>query len=184
VNDRGVGTGRYGMSLSRRQFVYVASLSVFASASSPSLFAQDEAHEASKAFTEEGAAILGNLSLRDFELLIGDRFSISLSGRSLGKLTLIAATAIDPVKPSQMPHMAGQVAQPEPGRALAGFSLRFQGAGGTLPQDTYTMQQSGLGTFPLFLVPEGPGGSEHPTYLAIFTRFADSAPNMPIAPSQ
>jgi hypothetical protein len=170
------------LSLSRRQFVYVASLSVVANAAGPRLFGQDEAQAASGTFTEEGAATLSNLSLRDFELLIGERFSVSLSGRSLGKLTLITATATDPVKPSHLPRLIGQVA--EPSRALAGFSLRFQGAGGTLPQDTYTMRQGGLGTFPLFLVPEGPAGSDRPTYLAIFTRFADSAPNMPIAPSQ
>jgi hypothetical protein len=172
------------MSLSRRQFVYVASLSVVAHAAGSSLFAQDEAQAASTTFTEEGAAIVANLSLRDFEMLIGERFSISLPGRSLGKLTLIAATATPPVKPSPIPRMAGKVAQPEPGPALTGFSLRFQGAGGTLPQDTYTMKQGGLGTFPLFLVPEGPGGSDHPTYLAIFVRFADPAPNTPIVPSE
>jgi hypothetical protein len=173
------------MSLSRRQFVYVTSLCVAASAASSSLFAQDEAHAASGRFTEEGAATLANLSLRDFEMLIQARFSVSLSGRSLGKLTLIEATATDPIKPSHMPHLAGQMTRPESGRTLAGFSLRFQGAGGTLPQDTYTMQQSGLGSFPLFLVPEGPVGSDHPTYLAIFTRFADSAPNnMPITIAQ
>jgi hypothetical protein len=172
------------MSVSRRQFVYVASLSAVATAAGPFLFAQDEARAANETFTEEGAAALANLSLRDFEWLIGERFSISLSGRSLGKLTLIKATTLDPVKPSRVPRAAGQVAQPEPGVAIAGFSLRFQGAGGTLPQDTYTMQQSGLGTFPLFLVPEGPGGSDRPTYLAVFTRFAGPAPNMPIAKSE
>jgi len=168
------------MSLSRRQFVYVASLSVVATAANPSLFAQDKAQAASETITEEGAAILGNLSLRDFEWLIGERFSISLAGRSLGKLTLIAATAADPVKPS---HTAGAVAQPAPGRALTSFSLRFQGAGGTLAQDTYTMAQAGVGTFPLFIVPEGPG-SDRPTYTAILTRFADSALSAPIAPPE
>jgi len=82
------------------------------------------------------------------------------------------------------PHKAGAVAQPAPGRALTSFSLRFQGAGGTLAQDTYTMAQAGVGTFPLFIVPEDPGGSGRPTYLAVFTRFAGSAPTMPNAPSE
>jgi hypothetical protein len=156
------------MSLSRRQFVYVASLSVVANAASPSLFAQDKAQAASETITDEGSATLATLSLRDFEGLIGARFSISLSGRSLGKVTLIAATAAEPVQ----------------GRALEVFSLRFRGAGGTLPQDTYLMEETSLGTFPLFLVPEGPRGSAHPTYVATFTRFADSASNSPIAPSE
>ncbi len=169
------------MSLSRRQFVYVASLSVVATSASPSLLAQDESKAVSETFTDEGTATLATLSLRDFEGLIGARFSISLPGRPLGKVTLIAAAAADPVKPTQMMHVAGQVVVPVPGRALEGFSLRFQGAGGTLPQDTYLMEESSLGAFPLFIVPEGPGGSNRPTYVAIFTRFADSAPSMPIA---
>ena len=153
------------MSLSRRQFVYAASLSVVATAASPLLFAQG----APQTITNEGAATLATFSLGDFEGLIGDRFSVSLSGRSLGKVTLIAAFAAVP------PRGAGKVAAPVPGRALQCFSLRFQGAGGTLPQDTYLMEQSSLGAFPLFLVPEGPGGSNRPTYMAVFTRFADSA---------
>jgi hypothetical protein len=159
------------MSLTRRQFIYVTSLSAVAASASPSLLAQDEDQVVSEKFTEEGSATLAKLSLGDFEWLIGERFSISLPGQKLGKLTLIAATALDPVKPSR-------------GAYVSGFSLRFQGAGGTLPQDTYLMQQGGLGTFPLFLVPQGPGGSNSPTYLAIFTRLAGSVSNMPITPSE
>jgi hypothetical protein len=172
------------MSLSRRQFVYVASLSVIATSASPSLFAQDEGKAGSPTFTDEGAATLATLTLSDFDGLIGEHFSISLAGQSLGKIALISATATDSAKPSGMPHVEGQNAEPVPGRALAGFTLRFQGAGGTLPQDTYLMEQSSLGAFPLFLVPEGPGGSKHPTYLATFTRFADSTQNTPVAPSE
>jgi len=172
------------MSLSRRQFVYVASLSVLATSASPSLFAQDEAEEAREIFTEEGSAALGNISLRDFEWLIGERFSISLPGQKLGKLTLVEATVLDPIKPSSMTRTVGQVAKQAPSVALTGFWLRFQGAGGTLPQDSYIMQQGGLGTFPLFIVPAGLGESNHPTYLALFTRFAGPAPNMSPAPSE
>ena len=166
------------MSLSRRQFVYVASLSVVTTAAGPSLFA---APAASKTITDAGAEALGSFSLRDFEGLIGDRFSISLNGRSLGQLVLIAATATasptatSPVKSSQISHVAGPVATPVPSRPLIGFWLRFQGSGGALPQDTYLMEDSVLGAFPLFLVPEGPGGSKHTTYLAFFTRFAAPA---------
>ena len=134
--------------------------------------------------TEEGAAIVANLSLRDFEMLIGERFSISSPGRKLGKLTLIEATDADAAKPSSVSHAAGHVAALGHGPALTTFVLRFQGAGGTLPQDTYIMSQSGLGTFPLFLVPEGPGGSNRPTYLATFTRFAEAALNKPATPSE
>ena len=178
------------MSLSRRQFVYVASLSVVAGSASPSLFAQDQAHAAAETITDEGSATLANLSLKDFQWLVGERFSISSPTRKLGKLTLIAATEPDPIKPSHIPHVGGLAAAPAVGRNLTSFLLRFQGAGGTLPQDTYIMQQGSLGTFPLFLVPEGPGpnqdpaAAKRPTYLAVFTRFADSAQNKPVAPAQ
>ena len=172
------------MSLSRREFVYVTSLSVIAASACPSLLAQDEAHAASETITDEGSATLANLSLRDFEWLVGERFAISSPGRSLGKLTLIAAAASDPIKNSQVARVGGHAAAPVSGRALTSFMLRFQGAGGTLPQDTYILQQGSLGTFPLFLVPEGPGGSNRPTYVAIFVRFADSAASKAIASAQ
>ena len=172
------------MSLSRRQFVYVASLSAVAASASPSLFAEDEAQQATETVTDEGSATLANLSLKDFAWLIGERFSISSPGRKLGKLTLIEATDADAAKPSSVSHAAGHVAALGHGPALTTFVLRFQGAGGTLPQDTYIMSQSGLGTFPLFLVPEGPGGSNRPTYIAVFSRFADPSLNKPAAPPE
>ena len=86
-----------------------------------------------------------------------------------------ATSATSHVNPSQNQHAAGPVAKPVLGRALEGFWLRFQGSGGALPQDTYLMQDSVLGAFPLFLVPEGPGRSTHTTYLAFFTRFPAAA---------
>jgi len=172
------------MSLSRRQFVYVASLSAVAAAANPSLFGQEEAQAASEAISEEGSGILANLSLKDFQWLVGERFSISSPGRKLGKLTLIEATTVDAIKPSTVSRVASHVAALGHGPAITGFMLRFQGAGGTLPQETYIMSQGGLGTFPLFLVPEGPGGSNRPTYLAIFTRFVGPAPTAQTTPSQ
>jgi hypothetical protein len=162
------------MSLSRRQFVYAASLSVVAASASPSLFAQGGAQAAGETITDEGGETLATFSLADFEGLIGARFSISLARRSLGTVALIAATA------AVSPQGAKQIQ----GRAVEGFSLRFRGAGATLPQDTYLMEESSLGAFPLFLVPDGPVGSNRPTYLAIFTRFAGSASNTPAAPSE
>lgn len=171
------------MSLSRRHFVYVASMSVLAGAASPAVFAQNQAGAAGDLFSEEGVATLGKLSVQHFEWLIGERFSISLAGRPLGKLTLIAATATEPPKSPPMHRMVGQIAQPAHERSLTGFTLRFQGAGGTLPQDTYTFQQGGLGSFPLFIVPENPG-SNRTTYLAIFTRLADFSLNPPVAPKE
>jgi hypothetical protein len=171
------------MSLSRRQFVYVASLSMVATAVSPSAFAEAQAEAASTTFSDEAAANLGSLSLRDFESLIGARFSISLDGRSLGKLTLIEAADTKPPKPSHPFHTAGEGVQPARGRALTGFSLRFQGSGGRLTQDTYLMKQPGLGSFPLFIVPEGPS-SDRTTYQAFIVRFADQVQNIPSAQTE
>jgi hypothetical protein len=179
------------MSLSRRKFVYLTSLSVAAVSAGAPLFAQNGAQGATETFTDEGSATLANLQLKDFQWLIGERFSISSATQKLGKLTLIAATELDPIKPSNVAHVGGSGAVPLASPPLSGFLLRFQGAGGTLPQDTYIMKQGSLGTFPLFLVPEGPGisnqastGSNHPTYIAVFTRFADSAANKLITPAQ
>jgi len=112
---------------------------------------------------------LATFSLRDFEGLIGARFAISLSGRSLGKVTLIAAAAADPGKPSHSPS-----------RVLESFLLRFQGAGATLPQDTYLMEETSLGAFPLFLVPGGPGGSLRPTYLHEICRICFEYADRPV----
>jgi len=107
------------MSLSRRQFVYAASLSVVAASASPSLFAQSGSQTAPDTVTDDGSATLATFSLGDFEGLIGASFSISLAGRSLGNVTLIAATAAVP------PHGAKTL----PGQALEGFSLRLSGRG-------------------------------------------------------
>ena len=56
-------------------------------------------------------------------------------------------------------------------RPLTAFSLRFQGSGGLLPQETYTVSQPALGSFPLLLVPCALGAAT-PTYTATFTQFA------------
>jgi hypothetical protein len=157
-------------------------MSVIAASASPSLLAQNRAQAAAETFTDEGSATLANLSLQDFQWLIGERFSISSASQKLGKITLIAATELDPFKPSRIPQLADQ--------AISGFQLRFQGAGGTLPQDTYILQQGSMGKFPLLLVPEGPGAnqgpaeSSHPTYLAVFTRLANAAQYKPTTPAQ
>lgn len=106
------------MSLSRRKFVYVASLSAVAAAATPSLFAQDEVSAAKETITDEGSDALANLQLKDFEWLIGERFSISSPKQKLGKLTLIAASLPDPVKPTRVAHAGAQFAAPA-GRPLS-----------------------------------------------------------------
>jgi hypothetical protein len=49
------------------------------------------------------------------------------------------------------------------------FTLRFRGAGALLPQETYTLSQESLGSFPLFLVP-APAQGVSPQYVAVINR--------------
>ncbi|MGD0829808.1 MAG: hypothetical protein ABR907_02615 [Terracidiphilus sp.] len=141
------------MSLSRRHFVQLASLSLLAGAAFPAALAQEAEDQR---FSPENMAAFEGLSRQSFEPYIGERFSISLSGKSLGRLTLIEVAEIKPAAASQL-------------RPFTAFSLRFQGSGGLLPQETYTLSQPAFGSFPLLLVPCAEGAAK-PTYTAIFTQ--------------
>jgi hypothetical protein len=162
------------MSLSRRHFVHLASLSWLAGAVLPSAFGQQEPETEDETFSPENLAIFDGVSRKTFEYYLGDRFAISFNGKSLGKLTLIAVTDTHPGDTKQTPQTAGGAPQPAK-VALTGFSLIFQGSGGRLPQETYMLSQAGLGKFPLLLVPCDPKVSP-PTYEAVFTMFAGPAP--------
>ena len=50
------------------------------------------------------------------------------------------------------------------------FSLLFRGGSQALPQNTYTMEHSALGTFKLFLVPTGADSNGAQGYLATINR--------------
>ena len=143
------------MSLSRRHFVQIASLSLPAGAAFPKALAQEAEDER---FSPENMAAFECMTRQSFEPYLRERFSISLAGKPLGRLTLIEVTEIK--SNSQSPL-----------RPLTAFALRFQGSGGLLPQETYTLSQPALGSFPLLLVPCAAGAAT-PTYTAIFTQFA------------
>jgi hypothetical protein len=151
------------MSLSRRHFVQLASLSLLAGAALPSALAQRGEDEA---FSPENMASFEGLTRQSFEPYVRERFSVSLAGKALGRLTLIEVK--DLTSATTAPAARGALSQR---RALTSFSLRFQGSGGQLPQDTYILSQPALGNFPLLLVPSAPG-SNPPTYTATFTSFA------------
>ena len=75
------------MSLSRRHFVHLASLSMLAGAALPSAFAQEEAED--KTFSPENLASFEGVSRQMFEPYVRERFDLSRAGQSLGRLTLI-----------------------------------------------------------------------------------------------
>jgi hypothetical protein len=160
------------MSVTRRRFVEVASLSLLAGAALPAAFAQDGVGEKTEPFSSENLLVLNDASQKTFERFIGERFAIRNAERALGSLTLLSVEAAPPI-PAPAKHMVGRVPKAAP-RSLTGFSLRFQGSGGTLPQGTYTFRNAGLGSFPLFIVPSGPRVTPH-TYTAVFTSFAEPA---------
>lgn len=151
------------MSLSRRHFVQLASLSLLAGAALPSALAQkgDDV-----TFSPENMAGLEGLTRQSFEPYLREKFSVSLAGKSLGRLTLIEVKDLT----SATTALAARGALSQR-RSLSSFALRFQGSGGQLPQDTYTLSQAALGSFPLLLVPAAPGANPR-TYTAIFTSFA------------
>ncbi len=156
------------MSLSRRHFVHLASLSMLAGAALPSAFAQEEAED--KTFSPENLASFEGVSRQMFEPYVRERFDLSRAGQSLGRLTLIDVRDMTSGATEPTSGEARGLAL-QRGRALTSFALQFQGSGGQLPQETYVLEQRALGKFPLLLVPAAPG-AETLTYTAIFTMFA------------
>lgn len=55
------------------------------------------------------------------------------------------------------------------------FVLHFRGGGVQLPQDTYLVEHAALGTFKLFLVPNGADENGAQSYVATFNRLAYTA---------
>jgi hypothetical protein len=152
------------MSLSRRHFIQLGSISLLAGAALPAAFAQEETDD--DTFSPERMATLNGISRQAFEPYIGERFAISQAGQSLGKLTLIEVRELTSASTGANTSKTNAAA-----RALTGFALRFQGSGGTLPQGTYIFSQPALGEFPLFIVPAGPDVQPR-TYTAIFNKLA------------
>ena len=98
--------------------------------------------------------MLETFTCATFEPYVGDSFLLHAGSQPPREMTLIEATVL--------PTMH----RPE-GRAP--FSIVFrQSSGDLLPQATYRVEHSGLGTFDLFLVPIGPDG-EGMRYEAVFT---------------
>jgi len=154
------------MSLTRRRFVEMSSLSLLAGVAIPNAISQDDTRVQDDPFSADNLLALNEASQKTFERFIGERFTIRNAKRALGSLTLISVEAAPPV-PAPAKRMVGRVPKVLP-QSATGFSLRFRGSGGELPQGTYTFRNAGLGSFPLFIVPAGPRVTP-PTYTAVFT---------------
>ena len=81
------------MSLTRRRFVEVVSLSLLAGAAIPNAIAQDDARAEDDRFSAENLLALNEASQKTFERFIGERFTIRNAKRALGSLTLISVEA-------------------------------------------------------------------------------------------
>jgi hypothetical protein len=158
------------MSLTRRNFVQAASISLLAGAAFPAAFAQTGS-EKDETFSPEHLTIFNGVSAETFQRFVGEGFAVSSAGKSLGALTLLSVDARTAAPKGLNVHMVGRVPQ-HTGQVSAGFTLRFKGSGDQLPQDTYTFRNAGLGSFPLFIVPAGPGVAP-PTYTAVFSFMAE-----------
>ncbi len=155
------------MSLTRRRFLGTASLSALASAALPTVFAQTIAPWKDDPFKLQNLDILANASEETFKPFIGESFAMIQGGRRLDSLTLLAVTPAAPPPSASKSSDAGSPAR-RSGQTVISFSLSFQGSGASQPQGTYTLNKNGLGSFPLFLVPGGPGKAPQ-TYTAIFS---------------
>src|SRR5438270_13863544 len=101
---------------------------------------------------------VGELGYKEFAGVVGKPFQVQFKGRP--SLTLHLADARPLRRPAGTYRLAGE-----------GFSLRFEGPPAPiLPQDTYRVENTTLGSFDIFLVPMGPQQSA-PAYEAVVNRF-------------
>jgi hypothetical protein len=155
------------MSLTRRHFVQVASLSALAGAAFPAAFSQRGFEPGRETFSSENLAVLSGASWQEFQPLIGESFAISNASQSLGTLTLLSVNVPTLASAETKAQFSGHAPR-LPLQLKTNFTLQFQGSGGLLAQGTYTFENSSIGSFALFIVPSGPG-STPPTYTAVFS---------------
>jgi len=162
------------MKATRRHFLETAALSAISVSLLPKLFAQRNSKSPTRSFDPDSLSIFQDVSAKTFEPWIGSRFAVTLDNRRLGSLVLVAVD--EPEKEERARWGTGASVTPlnpngsrkaVEGPATTNFYLRFAGTGKSLPQETYLLTHDWLGTFPLFLVPCGPGSK--PTYTATFT---------------
>lgn len=156
------------MSLTRRRFIETASLSVLATATLPSAFAQRGPGLKDDTFSLENQVALANVTEETFKPLIGESFAVMKGTQRLDSLTLQAVVKPEPSAASTKHALASR--EPRfPGQTVTSFSLRFQGSRQQpLPQGTYTLKSGSIGSFSLFLAPSDPETNPH-GYAALFS---------------
>jgi hypothetical protein len=158
------------MNPTRRSFLHGAALAVLTSTLSPLALAQRRLESKSEVMDDEKLSIFDHASTETFEPWIGSSFKLSLNGKLVDTLVLISvkkSNSPEALNGSKGSRMVGKISGASIGPSISSFSLRFRGTGNALPQDTYTLNHSWLGAFPLFLVPSGKGGARS-TYTATF----------------
>jgi hypothetical protein len=151
------------MTLSRRNFVRQAAFAAFAGASLRGSLAQTPAG-------------LTSISRKNFEALIGQRFSVADGETAAGTITLMAVEDLTPGKPADsMRSKVGRwMPRSSPTQPIDCFALRFEGFGPELEQKTYAVRCARMGGMSVFLSSAKTGGSPlH--YSAIFCLLGDEA---------
>ncbi|HEX4007809.1 MAG TPA: hypothetical protein VHX60_16665 [Acidobacteriaceae bacterium] len=151
------------MSFTRRHFVQAASLTLIASAAYRSGMAQAVSDAQDETFSPDNLNLYNGISVKTFEPLVGENFSVKSARGPQGSLVLIS---VQKAGSASSEGTAGRVPK-SAGESLSGFTLRFEGPGPGLPQGTYTLRNHNIGSLPLLLVPSGPGMATT-TYTAVF----------------
>jgi hypothetical protein len=163
------------MSLTRRRFIEAASLTLLAGAARPAVFAQTASSSKGGTFEEKNLAVLEDASEETFKPFVGERFTVTQGKQQFEPLTLKSVTKAEQSSSatkamlSSKPAAAGSAASGSAKETTTGFALRFRGSGKPLSQGTYVLENHGLGSFALFIVPGGPKMNPN-TYTATFNR--------------
>jgi len=158
------------MNPTRRSFLQKAAVSVLASTLTRFAVAQRSFQTQSETMDDESLSIFDHVSIETFEQWIGSSFQLSRKGKQLDTLVLVSVKKPNSPETSNKTatfRIIGKIPNNSSAPPLSTFSLRFRGTGSELPQDTYTLTHSWLGSFPLFLVPSGTGRARS-TYTATF----------------
>ena len=141
------------MAVSRRHFLELGSM--FAASVAVTTNGIAQAAGGSSGSRGQGRTSLRAMTQDTFNPLIGNSFLISTANSALIPVVLTSvkeppATAAPPVTDA--------------------FTLSFRSlpSGDPLPQGTYVFRHAALGSFPLFIVPSGPGAPR--SYSAVFNR--------------
>ena len=160
------------MQLTRRRALKITTMSAAAVAMAPVALAAPVKSGKDVRFANRNLLPYGQFSVATFEPWIGSEFNVTEPSNGAASLTLVSVNDLSlTTQTTPAPVSRGRARVFEPRRsnspAIWGFSLQFSGSGARLRQDTYTLNNSGFGSFSVFLVPSSQS-SATATYTAIF----------------